>query len=256
MSIPDHLLERYRLGELSRAEREAVEKRLTDADSARLDALAEDDREILERYPARVMAIEIERRRQAARPRWIVPTVGVGMTLAGVGVAMAIALGSGATDPTAHLPEAGFGGEVIYAKGDDARVLVYAEADPSEPLSGEEQLAAGDRIQLKLNAGDARFAALLSVDGRGVVTRHLPLSGSAPAEVERGRTLALPSAYTLDDAPEFERFFLITSEDPFAVDEVEAAARRLAQSHDPAESELGLADELHVHDHLLRKVNR
>ncbi|HVV49481.1 MAG TPA: ActD-like protein, partial [Polyangia bacterium] len=44
----------------------------------------------------------------------------------------------------------------------------------------------------------------------------------------------LPSAYQLDDAPAFERFFLVRAEAPFEVAPVVAAARALAARTDEA----------------------
>jgi hypothetical protein len=66
------------------------------------------------------------------------------------------------------------------------------------------------------------------VDGRGTVTLHAPESGTGSVPLAPAGTHALPGAYALDDAPGFERFFLVTAEAPFALEEVLAAARSLA----------------------------
>ncbi len=50
----------------------------------------------------------------------------------------------------------------------------------------------------------------------------------APPLDPRG-PVVLPSAYELDDAPGFERFFLVYSAKPFDVAAVDPAARALAQ---------------------------
>jgi len=57
------------------------------------------------------------------------------------------------------------------------------------------------------------------VDGRGVVTRHLPREGSQAATLGTG-AVALDLAYRLDDAPRWERFYLVAASRPFEIDEV------------------------------------
>jgi hypothetical protein len=60
------------------------------------------------------------------------------------------------------------------------------------------------------------------------VTVHFPSGAATAGGLEpKGETL-LPFAYELDDAPGFERFFLVTSREPFPVEVVVGAAERLA----------------------------
>jgi hypothetical protein len=60
---------------------------------------------------------------------------------------------------------------------------------------------------------------IASIDGAGVVTLHYPANADAPALATAlaQKPTSLPQAYVLDDAPQFERFFFITSEDPIEV---------------------------------------
>ena len=53
-------------------------------------------------------------------------------------------------------------------------------------------------------------------------------SADTAAPLSAKGEVKLPSAYELDDAPAFERFFLVTSEAPFAMTSVLDAARTLA----------------------------
>jgi streptogramin lyase len=83
-------------------------------------------------------------------------------------------------------------------------------------------------LQLAYQAAGARYGVVVSIDGRGAVTRHLPEEGEVAAALERGGAVALAHAYQLDDAPGYERFFLVTGERPFDVAPVVEAARWLA----------------------------
>lgn len=257
MTVPDPLLERFRQGELSPAEHAALEASLTEEDRARLSELDASDAEILERYPPRVMAIAIQDKARRQSRRWVLPTVGSAVVLLGAAAAIAVVVSQ---DPSATASYGGLERGVsadgsIRAKG-DTRVLVYAETRPDEPLADNAPVARGDVLQLALNAGEDTHAVLVSVDGAGVVTTHLPRTGGEAAPVEPGRTVALPHAYTLDDAPAFERFFLVTSDAPFTVDEVRQAARRVATSAEPDAAPLPVSDDLSVTDHIVRKVSR
>lgn len=55
------------------------------------------------------------------------------------------------------------------------------------------------------------------MDGNGVLTVHLG-NGSGSIALEPGKMVTLPFAYKLDDAPHFEKFFLMTSRNTFAID--------------------------------------
>ena len=83
-----------------------------------------------------------------------------------------------------------------------------------------------DVVQLAYQAGARRYGVIVSVDGRGVVTRHLPVAGASAAPLMPGSPVPLPQSYELDDAPGFERFVLVAADEPFAVEQVEAAVRR------------------------------
>jgi hypothetical protein len=87
---------------------------------------------------------------------------------------------------------------------------------------------------------------VLSVDGRGALTLHLPLEEGPAAELGQGETL-LPRAYVLDDAPRYERFYLFSSELPFSTREVTEPARTAGEA-DP-QMPAGLS----LHSLVLRK---
>src|SRR5215831_15505456 len=68
---------------------------------------------------------------------------------------------------------------------------------------------AGDRVQVAYTASEARFGVVLSIDGRGDVTWHLPPGYPGPAaRLGSGVETTLPWSFELDDAPGFERFVM------------------------------------------------
>ena len=106
-----------------------------------------------------------------------------------------------------------------------------------------------DVVQLAYQAAGRHFGAIVSIDGRGVVTRHLPAAGPLASPLKSGAAFALPQAYRLDDAPGFERFYFVTADQPFAVDLVLTAASHAAG----AEGRLALPAGLDQYSFALRK---
>ena len=88
------------------------------------------------------------------------------------------------------------------------------------------------------------------------MTRHLPKTGAQAAALQAGPPVPLAEAYKLDDAPDFERFYLVTADEPFTVDAVIAAVRRrydgLAEST-PAGDRLDLPESFGQFSLVLRK---
>ena len=98
---------------------------------------------------------------------------------------------------------------------------------------------ANDLLQLSYRVARADFGLIFSIDGRGTVTRHFP-DGDEAAQLEAGALIPLPRSYELDDAPRFERFFLVTGAKPFDSAAVVEAARSLAASGSAEQGALSL----------------
>jgi hypothetical protein len=214
----DWQLERYRLGELPGPEKEAIRTALAKGGDLadRLAGLDRSDLEILARHPPAVMGASIRARaasadargpRRAGVPPRLALALACGLVLAATGVLMIPGRAPHATDDTTRV------------KGLAPRLFVYRKA----PV-GVEELVPGaparenDVIQLAYLAAGRHFGAIVSIDARGVITRHLPAAGAAASPLKTGAPFALPEAYRLDDAPGFERFYFVTSDQPFAVD--------------------------------------
>ena len=266
--IPDWLLERVALGEVPARLRDDLEPRLAADPSAadRLAALAADDRAILAAHPPARVAAEVERRRGARQ----VVVVSRRYRLAGIAMAAA-AVALFLTIRPAHRPDDGRGAVATRSdrpgaapservKGDHHPYLrIHRQRGAgSELLSPAQRVTAGDRLQLSYVAGAARYGVILSIDGRGVVTVHFPESETGDtALAERRQPVFLAHSYRLDDAPGFERFFLVTADHPISVAAVRAAAERLASQPRQAErGTLALDPDLEQSSFLLRKASR
>jgi hypothetical protein len=282
--VPDLILEQYALGELPRKEEARLRSAMGSDQSLRrrLEEIERSNAEILADHPPERMAAQIRSRLEQGerdadrdsigrfRPspgaraaavlarRAAIPAAAAFLALAG-----ALAFRGGLGSPPSDLDD-------TRAKGDTAKgAAVYSAAAAAglhvfrKTATGSEELPNGalaarrDLVQLSYSSGGARYGAILSIDGRGSVTFHLPLSysggsGESPALDGRPGT-ALGSAYELDDAPSFERFFIVLSEKPFALSEVYDDARKLASRPDAANAPLPLDSRLGQSSIILRK---
>jgi hypothetical protein len=271
---PAWFLERVAQGELSTSQvadlraRLAGEGRSLDDEVA---ALARSNQEILSQV-GKGGALEVIRRRVAegaagrARHRsfnrWIGPLVLAGS----LGIGLLVLRPEHGPLPT---PESTPEEESTRIKGATPsiapRLLVYRQrgvgAGDGQPerLADGARAARGDLLQLAYAAArDGAYGVLLSIDGAGRVTQHLPEPGASSAAPLRSvREIRLPSAYELDDAPGFERFLLVTATEPFPVSVPLDAARALAT--DGARSRalpLALAPAFHQTSVLLQKTSK
>jgi hypothetical protein len=248
-SAADWRLERLAQGELDEKEAQSLEQKLgRDGLKQKLADLEASNRDILERLPPEAVAASIQRRRPARTPsraRWVMVALPLAMA-AGVW-ALAPRLASSPQPPDGYLG----------IKGATRLYAYRAAANGKKParLGQGARVRPHDALQLAYTAGQARFGIIVSVDGRGVVTQHLPVDTSAPAALNPAGEVSLPRSYELDDAPGFERFFFITAGRGFSVAEVLDAARALARNPDEARRKsLPLAAELSQESLLLEKV--
>lgn len=268
--VPDLVLERYRLGELSHAEANALERRLEVEPglAARLQALERSDEEIRRRYPPAWLAEQIRRRAEPRRERsprperpwllrWPVPAaLAAAATLA---LVLAPRLASppfreppASASPVPSAPALASGDRL---KGLDPSLVMFRRTDAgSETLADGAIARAGDVVRVGYQAAGRTHGVIVSVDGRGVVTVHLPARGSEAARLRSGETVLLDRAYELDDAPRFERFYLVTADRAFEVEPIVEAARRAARAAGPGT--LSLAAPLEQASFLLRKGGR
>ncbi len=109
-----------------------------------------------------------------------------------------------------------------------ALTLFRKTSEGSETLADGDAARAGDLIRIGYRSLGRRYGVIVSLDGRGGLSRHLPQSGAAAAPLQARGVVLLGHAYQLDDAPAWERFFFVTANAPFAVGTVEEAARKAA----------------------------
>ena len=252
--ISDLLLEQYLLGELSPRLQRKVREELSRDPSlrARHEAITRSNREILERYPPSLIAKEISRRAapavQRRASRWN-PPLAIGLpAAAAVLIAFSFFMFRDLVAP-----------DNTRIKGISPHMSAWiGTAQGARDLAPGSLVGRGDVIQLSYTAGEAKYGVIFSIDGRGTVTWHMPagFSGTPRAApmLDRQGQVFLPSAYELDDAPGFERFFFIFAEKPFDIAPVAEAVRSLAARPGSADRlDLSLPSGIRQYSLLLKK---
>ena len=228
------MLERYRLGELNSEDASAVEAVLT-ADNnlrSRLAELDESDRQLRLQYPHITLPV---RKFQAHK------NFGAGLKkvrLAGIAAIFLVAVllpvlyvvfirdsGSGTANETVI---AG-----IRPKGnttDDFELSIFLRGGGNDPLPDSTMLEEGNTVQLAYTAPaeGEYYGVIFSIDSRSVVTMHYPYRMGQSPRMVSGRQTLLNQAYMLDDAPMFEVFVMVVSDEVLDVDTVLQKARDMA----------------------------
>lgn len=263
-TIRDWQLERHRLNELPPEEAAFVAEALGRDEGLRqrLGEIEVDSRATLAEIPARGFAAAVRARAARTQPSrggfaqtWR-PALGAAATLAlAIGV-VALWQPFRDPDPSSNPAAVSEGADTTRIKGLRPHVLLFRKTrDGVEALRSGSLCRRGDVVQLAYQAAGRRYGAIFSLDGRGVVTQHLPAAGTAAVLLEAGGETALPSAYQLDDAPRFEVFYLVTSPTAFELPPLLDVARHTVPlAADPAPlPPLRLPAGLEVTELVLRK---
>ncbi|MFW5788498.1 MAG: hypothetical protein ACOCW3_01045 [Spirochaetota bacterium] len=239
--VPDFLIEQYVLGELPPEKAREVER--SERFTERVAEVERDTERFLEAHPPHAFAQRIRNAGEAAERS---PVRSPARTRAGAGRTIRLLTfavpGAAAVLALAFVLFGGLGidtvpvvdpdSQILRIKGAEPRISVYRSTgtEDAEALADGDVARQGDELQITYTASGRGFGAIVSVDGRGTVTLHYPLTPSSEPALTTGGEQRLPYAYRLDDAPAFERFYFVTSRSSFEVSELLTRIRSQADS--------------------------
>src|SRR5262245_14674961 len=220
--IPDVILERYRLDELPPADAARVAEELARDPqlAARMKALDASD-------TALGPAVELSAARLAGRapvrsrlPMWTIPA-----TAAAAFVLLAVVL---RMDRSGAVPS----DERIKGAAASAPTLALYRRTPdgSERLADGSIAHPGDLIRVGYRAGGHTHGVIVSIDGAGNLTMHLPAAGDRATALQQTKSALLDQAYELDDAPRWERFYFVAGDSAFEIAPIVRAAKEAART--------------------------
>lgn len=235
--IPDWKLERFILNELPQSEINAIREReqFDLVLHERIEALRENSAELLEKHPLKRM-ISGSKKASARKlknsfslwdnwkniPVWAAPAFVCAAAL------LILPLYTLSLIPEKTETTAFFSNEETRVKGLEPRLEVWRKTgEIAEKLEFKAGVNQGDIIQLRYLVPQTCYGTIVSLDGRGVVTVHLSGEVGKAAPLTPGRAVALDHSYQLDDAPEFEIFYLVTSPQNFDIKEVTQSIQKV-----------------------------
>jgi hypothetical protein len=257
IEIPDWKLERLVLGILDEAEDKHIRKMIEEAPDIqkRLQAIEESNKEILEKYPPVSVAKSIEQRahkkqrKQQAVLNWSISAAACACLLA----VLIIWLPKSHRDDPVVVEH-----EITRLKGLQPKLMLHRKLASGSELLGQDHLVReGDLLQISYRASGNRFGMIFSIDGHGNQTLHWPRKTDQEPSVKPSSEVFLPFSYELDDAPGFERFFLVTSKEMFEIRKILKAADLLSSKElvDP-KTMLNLPEDFMQHSIVLRKAEQ
>ncbi|MDR0909693.1 MAG: hypothetical protein LBM77_07995 [Spirochaetaceae bacterium] len=221
--ISDLLLERYNLGEVTRKERRLVERSLVlDASLnerlERINAHAKTQRRKVFYFPYSLRAFAPLRENY----KYILSAA---VLLFAIGLPITIFSTHHSAPAIQEIAGERVKGTGI--SGPELRLFVQGGTTAADNSS----LHAGDTVQLAYAApgGKDCYGVIFSLDGNGVETLHFPATEDSSTKLETGRQVFLSESYTLDDAPEFEDFYFITSDAPIDIKNISNCRKLIEQ---------------------------
>lgn len=233
--VPQLWLEQAALDELSDASRAALQSRLGAEElAAQRAALLKSNAEILNELPSRRLVDAIQRRAQRAKrqnrsQQWLSVAWSAASLVSIAALLIVLYDDFSHVGPTENQDGAtNEAADTTRIKGLAPHLVVYRKrGEGVERLADGAKARVGDELQVAYVAARQAHGVVVSIDGAGAVTMHLSLSGQSAA-LNAPRETLLGESYRLDNAPAFERFFLVTAERAFDAVTVEQAARQLA----------------------------
>lgn len=139
-------------------------------------------------------------------------------------------------------------------KGKTESLSIYKKLpDGYKRLEDQSVVSQGDIIQISYRVTEKLYGTILSVDGNGSVTLHFSENVNESTLLIHGSEHFLKTAYELDNAPEYERFFFITSTGPVFVDSIINAVKKISKTDSTDRASLDIAKNLRQYSYTLKK---
>jgi hypothetical protein len=226
MSRKDLLLEQAALGEILEGQT------MLQNEQELLEHIKKSNEQILSEYPAVDMkfAVLSKMAQKEEKPRKIRTYFTVQSIMAAAAVlcfALLIPLGlsrtgvfSGSAGDALSNPFS-IEGASERVKGNGSKLFVYRQdGKKAVRLKTLAHVDSGDVLQVSYIAAGASYGFIFSVDGNGTLTQHFPDKGKEAGLLNVKGEVPLDFSYKLDDAPGFERFFLVTSASVFSTSDI------------------------------------
>ncbi|MFH1727138.1 MAG: hypothetical protein ABIA04_01810 [Pseudomonadota bacterium] len=214
-NISDIMLERYLLKELPSKKMKELKEAIANDKSlqTRLQELENSNKEIFEKYPAKLMTDEIIKK----QPQITFRVKGYGFRvrrLAYTAIPLLILFAFAfkfyfVQENIEHQNTSELG---IRIKGLEPKLIIYKKTETGFSKLAKDTLALeGESIQLSYIAASYKYGVIFSIDSRNNISLHFPSAYSHSTKLDSKGEVLLESSFELDDAPSFEKFYFVTS---------------------------------------------
>jgi len=123
----------------------------------------------------------------------------------------------------------------VIIKGNTENLFLYRKnGNQADFLKNGDTAKKDDIVQIAYQIPKERNCIIFSIDGNSGVTLHYSSSGNSIQDNSKTGKTFVPESYQLDDAPYYERFFMITSDAEIRRDEILSRAKKFALDRDKA----------------------
>lgn len=199
-------LEKYLLNELSPEEMNKIES--NPIENEYIDYLKKDNEDFFNKFDIKKLAEETEKKasEKAKIIKFPVKTIS---TIAAAAACFILTINLLPNIINNKVEE-----EVILLKGSQSLYIYLKTDDKVEKLKDLDKVKESDQLQITYQSKD-NYGIIFSVDGLNNITYHYPESFNNSTSMEIGKEVSLPTSYILDNAPYFEKFYMITSKESF-----------------------------------------
>lgn len=214
--LSEHLLERRALGLLEGERLAQAEAHLAGCDAcrAKLTALQSEQRDFNQAHDSNVFArrvlarVERENPQPAQRFNW---TWLAGLLAPAVAMALLVIIRGPVKQDDAYLGTKG-----------GVRLELFS---PAGKLAENATVHPGDSVRFGVAVPEAGYVLVLGLNEEGELFPYYPLQGTASVAQPATQEAVLPGSVVLDEKLGHERFYLLRTDHPVQVSEVEAAVK-------------------------------
>ena len=126
----------------------------------------------------------------------------------------------------------------VIIKGKTENLFLYRKnGNQADILKNGDAAKKDDIVQIAYQIPKERNCIIFSIDGNSGVTLHYSSSEKSMPDSSKTGKIFVPESYQLDDAPYYERFFMITSDSEIRREEILSRAKKFALDRDKAVSD-------------------
>ncbi|OQY38328.1 MAG: hypothetical protein B6229_06125 [Spirochaetaceae bacterium 4572_7] len=226
-------LEQHILGELPKKESLAIEQNFSNNEY--IEYINNSNQAFFEKFNLNKLVVDTEEKLNATKPIKIFPIKRLSTVLAMAACFFLIIRVLPMNRTT----------DDIYLKGAERLNIYIQNGSEVEKLKNLSYASEMDKLQITYMSKE-KYGTIFSIDGLHNTTFHHPGDGIGNINLEQGKEIFIPSSYTLDNAPFFEKFYFISTDKSFNLTEIKKAISRINIENGSITSDIQLPSQYNI----------